>query len=368
MKSPRFLFISLLIVMLVPGFLTFFPATRGSALFGVQKAVIHRKSAFSILCGNRDVYESMAKQCVGFCNYGVRLHNELNYKLFHYSSAPKLVLGKDDCFFENVYIDEYLGKDFIGDEAIQNKVLVFKHLQDSLHQQGTELLLVLEPGKARFEPEYLPDGCHKGDRTNFDRFLFYCKKYGVRMLDLNSYFCSIKHQVKHPLYSKYGIHWTTFGLWTAADTLRKFIGRECGVPLPTFKHIGDSISDQNKDLDFDLEPPMNLYTKLKHEKLCFPIMQPEEFSDAKQKALIIADSYTWGLWDRGILTHWFANPEFWYYYNTVYPNIWEPTVIYADKSHLLKKVSDKDVVLLMITDANLRDFGWGFLEDLTKAK
>lgn len=367
MKFPRFLFVFLLIVLLVPGILMFVPETRGGALFGVQETVLKRKSTFSIIFGNRNVYESMAKQRVGFCNHGVRLYNELNYRLFHYSSAPKLILGKEDCFYENLYLDEYMGKDFIGEDVIRNKVILFKHLQDSLHRQGTELLLILEPGKARFEPEFLPNGCKKGERTNFDRFLFYCKKYNVRMLDLNSYFCSIKKQSEHPLYSKHGIHWTTFGLWTAADTLQKYIEQQCRVQLPVFKHIGDSISDQNKDLDFDLEPPMNLLSQLQHEKLCFPIMQPVEFPSTRMKALIIADSYTWGLWDRGILTHWFAEPEFWYYYNTVYPDIWEPNVIFADKRHISKKVSDKDVVLLMITDANLRDFGWGFLEDLTKA-
>ena len=28
------------------------------------------------------------------------------------------------------------------------------------------------------------------------------------------------------------------------------------------------------------------------------------------------------------------------------------------------RLRDKDVILLMITDANLRDFGWGFIHEL----
>lgn len=368
MKFSRFLLIFLLIVMMVPGILMFVPATRGDALFGVQETILKRKSTFNILFRNRNEYELMTKQHVGLCNHGIRLYNELNYRLFHYSSAPKLVVGKKDCFYEDLYIDEYTGKNFIGEDSIREKVLLFKHLQDSLHREGTELLLILEPGKVRFEPEFLPDGYRKGARTNFDRFLFYCKKYDVRFLDLNSYFCSIKEQSVPLLYSKHGIHWTTSGLWTAADTLQTFIEQQCHVQLPTFKHIGDSISDQNKDLDFDLEPPMNILSQLKHEKLCFPIMQPESFYGEKPKALIIADSYAWGFWDRGIFTHWFAEPELWYYYNAVYPNIWEPNVVYADTRQISEKVADKDIVLLMITDANLQDFGWGFLEDLTKTK
>ena len=58
----------------------------------------------------QDNAEDATKQNIGFANNWVRLNNELNFKLFHYSSTEKLVLGKDDFFYEEIYITEYLGE------------------------------------------------------------------------------------------------------------------------------------------------------------------------------------------------------------------------------------------------------------------
>ena len=367
-RSPqtltRLLFALLLIIISLPGVLMFVPATRGKPLFGVGEAKIKERSPIMYYLSTHDDIEQYVKQHVGFCNHGVRLYNELNYRLFHYSSAPKLILGRDDYFYENIYLNEYTGQDFVGEEVIRNNIEQLKLLQDSLHARGIELLLVLEPGKARCVPEHLPRRCKKGASTNYELYARYARECGVRMLDLNAYFQSIIAQEPHPLYARHGIHWSTYGMWRAADTLQRFIERECGTKLSSFRHLGDSLSTLNKDLDFDLEPPMNLMSELPHERLCFPIMEPQARLDKRPSALIIADSYCWSLWDHGIFHQWFEEPEFWYYNNTVYPDIWDPYAKYVDKSHLPEVLQEKDVILLMITDANLRDFGWGLIHEL----
>lgn len=366
MKSHRILLAILMVVLLIPGLLVVVPSLRGEDLFGVQKVDLREKSAMSLLLDKKDEIEDFAKQHVGFCNYGVRFYNELNYRIFNYSSAPKLILGKKDNFYENIYINEYMGQDFVGEDAIRKNVQLLKRMQDSLDKRGKKLLVVLEPGKVRFMPENLPMGCSKGIQTNYDTYLFYCQKYGVEFLNLNRYFCENKERVAYPLYSRHGIHWTTYGMWLAADTLQHFIERECRVRLPQIKHVGDSISDKNSDLDFDLEPPMNLWMKLKHEKLCFPMMEFSKESCPKLKLFLVADSYAWSLWDKGVFAHWFDEPEFWYYNNLVYPNIWGPNAVYANKNNLPQIVEEKDVILIMITDANLKNFSWGFLNELSK--
>ncbi|MBP5206098.1 MAG: hypothetical protein J6Z44_04820 [Bacteroidales bacterium] len=360
----RLLFALLLVIMTLPGVLMFVPATRGKALFGVQEAKIKERSPIMYYLGKHDDIEQWVKQHVGFCNHGVRLYNELNYRLFRYSSAPKLIIGQDNYFYENIYLNEYTGQDFVGEAVIKNNIVQFKQLQDSLHEKGIELLLVLEPGKARCMPEHLPRRCRKGSSTNYELYARYARECGVRMLDLNAWFQSIVAKEPYPLYARHGIHWSTYGMWRAADTLQRFIERECGTRLSPFRHLGDSLSTLNKDLDFDLEPPMNLMSELPHERLCFPIMEPQARLDKRPSALIIADSYCWSLWDHGIFQQWFEEPEFWYYNNTVYPDIWDPYAKYVDKSHLPEVLQEKDVILLMITDANLRDFGWGMIQEL----
>ncbi len=365
-RTPRFLFAILLILMALPFVFSFVPATRGKALFGVQTQPLEKPTFWRFLDQSwQNRAEEAAKRNMGFANHGVRLLNELNYRCFRYSSAPKLVLGKEDYFYEDIYLNEYTGKDFVGDSIIVENVKKLKKRQEELNQQGIDLLLVLEPGKARFMPEYLPNRCHKGERTNYDRYVKELQRQHIQYLDLNQYFSDIKATAKHPLYSRHGIHWTTYGMWVAADTLQKFIERQCALQLSDIRFVKDSLSDQNKDLDFDLEPPMNLMRELPHETLCFPVMAFEPDTAAKPEVLIVADSYVWSLWSNGILHHWFGQPDFWYYNETVYPDIWAPNAVWVDRSRTAEVASQKRVILLMMTDANLRNFGWQFLDNLS---
>lgn len=367
-RTEKFIWGCLLILLLVPFIGGLFPATRGKELFGVNSQEFEwRKFTLNNLRSHQfqNDAETLTKRKIGFCNHAVRLYNEFNYRTFHYSSAPKLILGRKDCFYENIYIDEYTGKDFLGNDVIEQNVIKFKMLQDTLLKRyGKHLILVLEPGKVRYEPEFLPRGYVKGGSTNYDSFVKYLKKDNVTFLDLNQHFRNLKSSTPYPLYSRHGIHWSTYGMWTAADTLRKFLIQKCEVCIPDIKHVKDDISNQNKDLDFDLEPPMNLMFELPHESLCFPQMSFGDTSGTKRSnALIIADSYVWSLWENGILHHWFSNPEFWYYNQSIYPYIWEPERKIVDKKRLPEMLNHCDLILLMMTDANLKDFCWGAIDE-----
>lgn len=371
-RTENIIWGGLLILLLVPFICGWFPATRGKELFGVNPQKFEwRQLSLNNLRNHQfqNNAESIAKQKLGFCNHAVRLCNEFNYKAFHYSSAPKLILGKQDCFYENIYIDEYTGKDFIGNGIIEQHVIKFKNLRDTLLKQyGKQLVLVLEPGKVRYEPEFLPRGYSKGASTNYDIFVHYLQKHNVSYLDLNQHFKQLKSSTPHPLYSKHGIHWTTYGMWQAQDTLRKFLIQQYGFSIPNIIHVKDVISNQNKDLDFDLEPPMNLLCELPHESLCFPQMVFGDTAELKRPhALIIADSYVWSLWDNGILQHWFSNPKFWYYNQSLYPYIWEPGRKPVDKKRLPETIKQADIILLMMTDANLKDFSWGAVDEILGA-
>lgn len=368
-KVTKILLVVLLALMTLPLVCHFIPSCKGPALFGINT----EKFSWSQFTLNRmrshqtqDLLESQAKQGIGFCNHAVRFHNQLNYKLFHYSSAPKLILGDDDYFYENIYIDEYTGQDFVGAQTIHDNVQKLKTAQALLEKKGIHLLLVIEPSKVWYMPEHLPHAYHKGAHTNYEAYISELQKQNVCHLDLNRIFKERKNATKHPLYSKHGIHWSTYGMWTAADTLQHFIEQQAHIDLQKFKHVGDSISSLNKDLDFDLEPPMNLMKALPHEKLCFPIIEFEESTHSKARALFIADSYVWSLWDHGVLQHWFDNPQFWYYYNTVYPYIWEPNAVYVEKEKVSESMLQQDVIIIMTTTSNLKDFGWACLDDFLK--
>lgn len=355
----KYLFVALLIVLTLPLVFAFIPTSRGKALFGITASEKLDGSIWRILDHSfQQKAEQSFKHTVGFCNHAVRLNNEINYRLFHYSSAPKLILGKDDYFFEDIYLKEYTGQDYVGEAIILDNVQHFKKLQDSLAQKGTTLLLVIEPSKAWYMPERLPERCCKGQHTNYESYRKVCQQLHVKFLDLNEYFIQNRQTSPYPLYSKHGIHWSSYGTWLAATQLQQFIEQAIGKSLGTIQHLGDSTSNVTNDLDFDLEPPMNLLRPLKHETLGFPILQMLP-AENQPTARIIADSYVWSLWDKGFLHQWFHAPEFWYYNNTVYPNIWAPGAVNVTEEQHLHTFDNKDIILLMTTTANLKDFGWG---------
>lgn len=369
-KIPALLYAMLLAIMMLPLAFTFVPQSRGPELYGIEKRhFAWKKATLKNIDGHvfQNEAEEAAKQNAGFCNWAVRLYNELNYKIFNYSNAPKLIIGKADCFYEDIYCNEYSGKDFSGDSVIQDNLLKLKHCQELLKSAcGVDLLWVLAPGKVRYCPEFLPDGygADPAAKTNYGRYVYYAKQLEVDYLNLGEYFASRKPVAEQPLYSRHGIHWSTYGMWLAADTMQHYIERRLQRALPGWHATGHHWSAENDELDFDLEPPMNLLSPLDHEQVYIPEMQFDTAeADSLPSALLIADSYAWSLWNKGIIAHWFNNPQFWYYNRTVYPDIWNPAV-YADKRNLKDMVASHDVIILLMTQPNLRDFGWGFLDEL----
>lgn len=368
----RILLVLLSILVTIPLVLSFFPSWAGPELAGVSEVKLSFPSPHAVSSHLwQQEAENYVRRHVGCANNWVRLHNEIEFALFRHTRAEKLVLGKNNCFYEEMYITEVLGRNFVGDDLIRQRVKCLSDLQKLLDQRyGVKLLVVFEPGKAHFSPENIPSRFRPNEkgRTNHQGFTEACQSEGVAFLDLNTLFSERKSASPHPLYSQYGVHWSSYGLWVAADTLARFVSQECGTPLPTVRWKGGTTSDADKDLDFDMEPSMNLLFPLRHERLFFPDCYFSEDSSrcAKPRALTIADSYYWSIWNSGIAAALFSENLFWYYNKAVYPHIWED-VVYADKTKLKETLLEQDVVLLMMTDANLYDFGWGFVEEALAA-
>jgi hypothetical protein len=359
---------SICLLLTLPFIFSFFPESKGSLLNNIPKIEFNlKKFTWPNFFSSKfqDNAEAYTKQNIGFANNWVRLNNELNFRLFRYSGTKKLVLGKDDYFYEEIYITEYLGRNYIGDFFVEKKVKALKKLQIILKKEkGIDLILVFEPGKAYFSPEQIPDRYHPEIKStsNFDSFLYYCKKENVNFLDLNNYFKEYKKKTNHLLYSKYGVHWSTYGMWQAAFQLVNIIERTSGFDLPEIIQISDSTSTISKDLDFDMEPPMNLLKELPHEKMYFPVMQfRTDPSKELPRVLTIADSYYWSIWNSPIKQHLFSQNDYWYYNKTIYPDIWDPAIYVVDSTRK-QNIESQDIILLMITDANLYNFGWDFIE------
>ncbi len=313
-------------------------------------------------------YNKSIEDNVGFRNVLLRLNNQIDYSCFRRTTAKKAIIGKSDCLYEEGYILDYTGQNFVGKDSIQNELQHVKWVQDYLKsKKNIDVIIVFEPGKASFFPEYIPSR-YSTDKKTISNYLYYtqqCKTLKIKFLDLNAWFMSMKTTSKYPLYPKYGVHWSTYGMCLAADTLIKFIEKTRGVDLsnPFWKYM--KITDELKDVDFDLELTLNLLFPLPHEIMAYPkIVFENDSGKFKPKVLTIADSYYWSIYNSKIPEKVFSKHEFWYYNRTIYPRIWGDKAVFVDHKKDKEIIENQDVILVMQTEMNLNRSFFGFFDNI----
>lgn len=296
----------------------------------------------------------------GFRNTCVRLHHQIQFDLYNKILAEDVVVGKKHYLFEQNYINAYTGADYLGADSIKHIVRSLQFISDTLSKKGKHLLLVFAAGKASYYPEYLPEGSNEeGINTNYKQYIKELKKTNLSYIDFNDYFISQKNKSKYPLYSQFGIHWSRYGAYIAADSIIKKIEQLQNI---TMLHLSyDTVMmNQPTDIDYDLASGMNLLRKLKSFNMAYPKIYTKENSNAiKPKVLVVSDSYYWDMYRFGIINS-FSSQHFWYYNEAVYPES-DVKKVFVNQLKLLNEINKHDIVIIMSTEANLRKYGWGFI-------
>lgn len=314
--------------------------------------------------------EAMVKKCAqetGFRNTLIRGANHLDFLVLRKLHADKAILGKEDFLFEEGYIIDYLGRNYMGERYINENLKQFKMAQVALKKRyNIQLILVLEPGKAGTYPEKIPMQYNPEHRTisNYQTYRRLVQEMGVVTLDLQSYFTSMKDTSKYPLYPKYGVHWSTYGMWLAADTLLNFTKSVTNLDLAQIKWNGINTTDELKDVDFDLEKTVNLLYELPHEMLAYPKVSIDTANKIKPRVLTVADSYYWSIFDNHIPHQAFANSDFWYYNNTIYPDIWGDNAKWVKDLNVMEQIKSNQIIFFMITEMNLYKSFWSFTDTI----
>ena len=313
-------------------------------------------------------YDQYLEENIGFRNLFVRLHNQIDYSLFRKANAEGVVVGKNDYLFEEDYIYEYLGDFFIGKEAIDKKLERVKFLQDTLKKGNIELIIVVEPGKASFYPEYIPEkyDVSKKSLSNYEYYVQRSNELGINILDLNKYFKLMKDTSRYPLYPKSGIHWSVYGMTCAVDTLIKYIENIHEIDVPDIYCDSIDLTDSMRLTDYDLGNTMNLLWKIPQPQMAYPNLRFENNPEkTKPAVLAIGDSYYLSILAYGIPKNIFSNEPFWYYNKNIYPESYTKSKI-VDEINLKEEIEKQDVILLMITERFFHCFIWGFVENAYK--
>lgn len=326
----------------------------------------NEKSNFSFGKWFSGEYQEKQEQYVnenfGLRNLFIRINNQIAFSLFNKAKANGVIIGKNDYLYEEGYIKAYYGSDYIGTDSINNRIQKLKYIQDTLQKLHKDLIIVFAAGKGSFYPEYFPnDMKSKRSITNLQKHTELAQKYSLNYINFNSYFVKNKQTSKYPLYPKYGIHWSTYGMCIAADSIIHYIEQKRKIDMPSI--YWDKIDiDEPRESDYDIADGMNLKCKLKSFKMGYPQIKYESDSlKVKPSVLVISDSFYWGLFNFGI-TNTFSKSQFWYYNEQIYPESYNSPLNTKDVN-LKDEINKYDVIIIMATEVTLPKLGWGFIEN-----
>lgn len=313
----------------------------------------------------QDKKSTYLKEHVGFRNFFVRFYNQQYFSLYKESRANSVVVGKEDYLYELSYIKAHLGRDFIGDSLIAEKVYKLQRISDTLNALGKHIVIVLTPGKGSYFPEYIPERFQPQlqNRTNYSAYKSSFKNHSVPVIDFHQWFRSMKDTSSYRLFPKTGIHWSIYGQNLAADSMISYISQLTEKQLP-FLRV-DSIPTTTKMWygDDDIEKGMNLMYDIEDLEMAYPVYKIDSTNcdENPPKVLTVADSYFWGMFNWGMSRDIFHGGQFWYYNKQIYPDSYEKSIT-VEEINLQQSIEENDVILLISTDANLHRFAFGFID------
>ncbi len=325
-----------------------------------EKRYINSKDWFSGTYQEQE--EKYLNETFGFRSLFIKINNQIAFSLFNKAKANGVIVGKENYLYEENYIKTYYGDDFIGVDSITHRMQRLKFIQDTLAKLHKDIILVIAAGKGTFYPEFIPEKFRiRKNATNYEWHVKLTKDLNIKYIDFNKYFLEHKHTSKYPLYPQYGIHWSYYGMCIAADSIVRYIEKLRNIDLPNF-YWNDIDLDDPRETDYDVADGMNIFFRLKTFKMAYPRLKfDSDTGKSKISVLVIADSFYWGMFGRGIITRSFSSNHFWFYNKQVHGTDIS-TQLETNQLNLKDEISKHDIIIIMATDANLHGLGWGFIE------
>ena len=310
--------------------------------------------------------EPYLKSILGFRSFLIRIHNQLDYTFFKITHSDGIIVGKDNVLFQDMYINAYCGRDYVGHNTLSNQVDKYILLQNQLSEQGIDLYLIIAPGKASIFPENIPEYLKLNrDTTNYDKAIQLLKKKGGKFLDLKPYFLSLNKKPKYPLFPNHGTHWSGYAVTLAADSIFNFLEFNTNFDFLKYHTSEGTLSDDYRFTDNDIGSAINLLFKNTNQKLYYPEVNFEKSDSTfvKPNVLLIGDSFTQSFWKfYPYFDELFDKKSRFWYYNRVVA--WQPenNGTYVSKLDLHEEINKRDIILILATEQNLSNFGFGFIE------
>ncbi len=314
--------------------------------------------------GYQQKKEKYLSENFGFRNDAIRIRNQILFSFFNKAKANGVLVGKGNYLYEEDYIKSYFGVDFVSKDSIKTRIEKLKFVQEELEKKGKTIFFVIAPGKGSFYPEYFPEEYqqYKKSTTNYEVYQRLLSEYKINHIDFNRYFLQHKKDSPYLLYPKYGIHWSHYGSCLVSDSIIRYIENKKHIDLANLTWQKVNLENAH-DNDIDISRSLNLLFDTKLEKMGYPEIIFTKGS-AKPNVLTIGDSFFWTLIDAGILNS-FNNFDYWFYNREKYIDRFiKPEEV--GKLSLENEIKKNEVIIILCNEANLKDAGWGFVENSYK--
>ncbi len=296
----------------------------------------------------------------------IRTRNEIDYSLFCERHAKSIIAGSEGYLFEENYVLAALGLDAISEDIVSERVSRLSRLSIAT---GVPFLVILAPGKGSYFREFLPkeylEIMGQSENRMYEMWLDQLVLKGLHYLDLNSFF-----RLYTEVFPKNGIHWSE---WAQVDAINMISDTLLDIlpdSLRPARLMIDSLyrSTIMEGTDDDIEQGLNLWRNIPDLEATYYNTHWEDVPAFKRpRILVIADSYAWGLVNKGLLREGYRDSEFWFYNQGVHgPNIVQkgasPQTVhgFSTKAEFEQVISGFDAVVLLSTDANLPRFPFNF--------
>jgi hypothetical protein len=318
---------------------------------------------------------------IGFKTIGVRIFNEVTFRIFAEAPRLKLYSTKAHGLYSQMSIDS-LNYEFINREALSKKYLEFSakvvELQRLLARNGKYLGVVISSSK----PYVHPDGLGKRFLVNTDSNIFSraasigreLEKHGVNVIDSGHLLRQFYKRTLIETHPYSGVHWNYYsGCIVTRDLLsdaRQFI-----VNIPKLS-CGDPVYKNPIMIDIDGLLLLNVLSNAGITRPSpYPSPTAEFFGGYKPRILIVGDSFL----DQMV----FSLKESRAYSRLVTSVYFHTRDVHGqapdspiESSHslsegqiqasLINDVFDSNLIVLQMVDYNVSRFGYGFVDSLLK--
>lgn len=304
-------------------------------------------------------FENYQKANFGYRPFLTRLHNQIHYSIYGEVFHEDIQEGKNGHLIGQEYLDAWQGLDIEEDSEIDRRAKSLKLLHNYLNEKHKSLLVVIAPDKLSTYPDHFGfEENSEHPKNNYNKWLKHLKNDTLPYIDFKAFYAQIAQEPSFPLFPKTGIHWSIHAMNNAMDSISAYLSVHSPFKPPRMVVEAVNKSTDYRPVEVDLENAINLLMPIAKESLGY---QKYKMTEAeKPKILVIADSYFFEMYSSGLAAKYFDAPFFWYYNTRALKYDWLEAPRNPKHYEMDSLINETDVVLLMSTSSNLRDFPWAF--------